>query len=161
MLDRPAFPGSLPPKPVLPAVAPRQLVASNAMVGDSQGTLKIIVAFLALLALANLGLTIYFNQPKELSAENPLILKLQEQQSAIAALNKELDSIKAKIGSTINTVARLKTDQVGLSSRVSSINTPPPPLSQTYSAKPVETPQTSVAPTPVSVPVLTPGGAIK
>ncbi len=157
MLDRPAFPGSLPPKPVLPAAAPRQQLTSQASAGESQSTLKIILAFLAVLTLGNLGLTLYFNQPKDQGAENPMLAKMQTQQAEIAALTKELDAIKGKMGSTINSMNRLKTDQVGLSSRVSSINTPAPPLTQMYDVHPVDSAHPApVAPAPVSVPVSTP-----
>lgn len=140
MMDKPAFPASLPPKqPTLPPGArPTNAFASAnsvrpASAPPSSGSTKIILAFLGILTLANLALTIYFNQPKDNPGDAALAATAQAQQQQILKLTEELASLRAKLGVTINDFNRLKSDHMGLSSRVSSIQLPPKPLP--YDAK--------------------------
>lgn len=100
---------------------------------------KIIIIFLTVLTLANLGLTFYFNQPKDVGVDSPTMARLQNQQQELLRLQEELISVKAKLAGNVNEISRMKTDHVGLSTRVSSISTSTPlpyeaPLKQTLTA---------------------------
>lgn len=130
---RPSLPPnkhSLPPKPpslppqrssVIPAVVP------SAVQPATGGGVKLIVAFLVLLSLGNLALTIYYNQPKDGAPDFPgMAGKIQAQQEEITALQQKVESLQGKLTESAKELSRLKVDHVGLSTRVGSISTPTP-----------------------------------
>lgn len=121
---------TLPPKPSLPQRSGAHPVPSSSRheaVSGSGGLLKFVVFFLFILTLGNLGLTIYYNQPKPDAADYPgMAATIQRQQTDIDGLKKEIESLESKLANSKTAIDRLRADHVGLSGRVGAINNPKP-----------------------------------
>ena len=105
MTDRPAFPDSLPVRSNLTPASPR---AASATATDSNGTVKILLAFLIFGVLANLGLTLWLHR----SHENAQIVEAEAKDARLidemVHVRSELAQAKAMAAQSSNDIGKLK-----------------------------------------------------
>lgn len=127
-MDRPAFPASLPPK-TLAAPVPRYMNNPSAVIAspsspDSLGVVKIVLAFLIVGILGNVGLTIYMTRPREVVEDSPAGAKASEAMKEITQLKDDLARARQSLATTRGEINSLKTQYATIVARVGAITVP-------------------------------------
>ena len=128
MTDRPMFPDSLPVRPNFAPASPKPQSAASA---DSNGTVKILLAFLVFGVVANLGLTLWLNRSHENAQLTEAAVKDARLIEEMAHIRSELAQSKAAVAQSNNEIGKLKMQYAtmaglvaGGSSSRGSFNTP-------------------------------------
>lgn len=144
-MDRPAFPGSLPPKPsgqftrpMSSVQIPRPAFAqpSSNTGSESLGTIRIVLWFLIVATLSNIGLTLYMTRPKDIVNDTPAETKASEAMREITQLRDDLTRARTSLATSASEIGRLKTEYAAVIARLGAITTPSTPAHSSVSAPP-------------------------
>ena len=115
---RPAFPDSLPVKP---NYFPQPQSAATARASDSNGVVKILIAFLIVAVLGNLALTLYLNRSKESSTLVESTVKETKLLDELAQIRAELTRSRVALANSTADIAKMK---VAYQTVIAQIGTP-------------------------------------
>jgi hypothetical protein len=90
-------------------------------------SLKIIVLFLAIATVANIGLTLYLARPKAAVEDTTAVVRANTAMDEITRVRDDLARAKMSLANSINEIGRLKTEYATVVSRLANVTTPTMP----------------------------------